>query len=72
MRIFKIFVATAPALAGCSAYRLPDDATRKSIYDIVEQIRCEARRAVIEHAHNYKAASRPALTELSCRRNKVA
>jgi hypothetical protein len=57
MRIFKIFVALAPALAGCSTHPLPDDVTRKSTYDIVDQIRCEARRAVIEHAYNYKTAS---------------
>ena len=58
MRIFRIFFASIfPALAGCSAYPLPDDVTRKSTYDIVDQIRCEARRAVIEHAYNYKTAS---------------
>jgi hypothetical protein len=57
MRIFKIFATMAPVLAGCSAYPLPDDVTRKSTYDIVDQIRCEARRAVIEHAYNYKTAS---------------
>jgi hypothetical protein len=38
-------------------YPLPDDVTRKCTYDIVDQIRCEARRAVIEHAYDYKTAS---------------
>jgi hypothetical protein len=57
MRIRKFFAALASVLAGCSAYPLPDDVTRKSTYDIVDQIRCEARRAVVEHAYNYKTAS---------------
>jgi len=32
------------ALGGCSTFPLPDDVTRKSTYDIIQQIRCEARR----------------------------
>jgi hypothetical protein len=47
-------VALAPAFVGCSTFPLPDDVTRKSTYDIVEQIRCEARRAVVDHAYDYK------------------
>jgi len=46
--------ALAPALIGCSTFPLPDDVTRKSTYDIVQQIRCEARRAVADHAYDYK------------------
>jgi hypothetical protein len=46
--------ALAPALVGCSTFPLPDDVTRKSTYDIVQQIRCEARRAVADHAYDYK------------------
>jgi hypothetical protein len=50
-------VAAFFALTGCAAHPLPDDVTRTSTYDIVNQIRCEARQAVIEHAYNYKTAS---------------
>jgi len=57
MRILKIFAALVPALAGCSSYPLQDDVTRKSTYDIVDQIRCEARRAVMENGYYYKTAS---------------
>jgi hypothetical protein len=46
--------ALASALVGCSTFPLPDDVTRKSTYDIVQQIRCEARRAVADHAYDYK------------------
>jgi hypothetical protein len=46
--------AIAPVLAGCSTFPLPDDVTRKSTQAIVEQIRCEARRAVLDYAYHYK------------------
>ena len=36
--------------AGCSIHPLVDDVTRKTTYDIVEQIRCEAKRAILDHA----------------------
>jgi hypothetical protein len=50
-------VVCASALAGCSAFPIPDDVTRKSTYDIVEQIRCEARRAVVDYGQNFKNAA---------------
>jgi len=34
-----------------------EDVTRKATYDIVEQIRCEARRAVVDYGYDYKTAS---------------
>src|SRR5712691_2557835 len=40
----------APILASCSMHPLVDDVTRSTTFDIVEKIRCEARRAIIEHA----------------------
>jgi hypothetical protein len=46
--------ALSPALVGCSTFPLPDDVTRKSTYDIVQQIRCEARQAVVDKAYDYK------------------
>lgn len=45
------------ALSGCSTVPLPEDVTRKTTYDIVQQIRCEARRAVIDFGYYYKTAS---------------
>ena len=50
-------IGLAPALAACSIHPLPEDVTRKATYDIVEQIRCEARRAVAEYARSYTTAS---------------
>ena len=38
----------ASTLLGCSAVPIQDDVTRKTTFDIVQQIRCEARKAV-EH-----------------------
>jgi hypothetical protein len=46
--------ALAPTFVGCSTFPLPDDVTRKSTYDIVQQIRCEARQAVMDQAYDYK------------------
>jgi hypothetical protein len=43
-------LATLPPLFGCSVHPLPEDVSRKGTYEIVEAIRCEARRAVIEYA----------------------
>jgi hypothetical protein len=42
----------APVLAGCSTYPRPEDVTRKTTLAIVHQIRCEARRAVVDIAYN--------------------
>ena len=44
-----VISALAPILASCSAHPLIDDVTRSTTFDIVEKIRCEARRAVIAH-----------------------
>jgi hypothetical protein len=53
--VMGIFVA--PVLAGCSTFPIPDDVTRKSTYDIVEQIRCEAKRAVVDYGQQLKNAA---------------
>lgn len=45
------------ALAGCSTHPIIDDVTRVSTYDVVEQIRCEAGRAVREFAPAYVQAA---------------
>jgi len=46
-RFFAIFALAALASA-CSIHPLPEDVTGLSTYDIVRQIRCETRKAVIE------------------------
>jgi hypothetical protein len=56
--IRSVFVAVlAPALVGCSIHPLPENVTRKTTYDIVEQARCEAKRAVIDYAQGFKNAA---------------
>jgi len=45
--------ATVPAvvwLAGCAIHPLPDEVTGVSTFDIVKQIRCEARQAIFDFA----------------------
>jgi hypothetical protein len=54
--IFLIYGVSA-FLAGCAVHPLPDDVTRLSTYDIVQQIRCEAARAVKDLAPQYKDAT---------------
>jgi hypothetical protein len=49
-----IDVLFATFLTGCSVHPLPDDVTRLSTYDIVQQIRCEAARAAKDRAPQYK------------------
>jgi hypothetical protein len=40
----------AAGLLSCSIHPLPEDVTRKTTYEIVEAIRCEARDAIIAYA----------------------
>ena len=60
--MWLVIPALATALAGCSTFPRQGDVTRKSTYDIVQQIRCEARRAVIDierdkHIYYYRTAT---------------
>jgi hypothetical protein len=43
-----IVAALAPILANCSTHPLVDDVTRSTTFDVVEKIRCEAKRAIID------------------------
>jgi hypothetical protein len=52
MRWIGLVAAVAPAIAGCSTFPRTDDVTRKSTLAIVHQIRCEAKRAVVDIAYN--------------------
>jgi len=44
-----VIASLAPALVGCSIHPLVDDVTAETTADIVKHIRCEAKRAVVEH-----------------------
>lgn len=57
LRFVLLGTVCVHALAGCSAFPIPDDVTRKSTYDIVEQIRCEAKRAVVDFGRGFKDAA---------------
>jgi hypothetical protein len=60
MRLLRLpFIAALvqAGLAGCSTHPIPDDVTRVSTYVIVQQIRCEAGRAIRELAPNYTTAA---------------
>jgi len=53
---FALRVASIAAvvwLAGCAIHPLPDDVTGVSTYNIVRQIRCEARQAIFDFAITY-------------------
>jgi hypothetical protein len=52
MRWIGFIAAIAPALAGCSTFPRTEDVTRKSTLAIVHQVRCEAKRAVVDIAYN--------------------
>ena len=52
IRLTSVVVAGAVS-TGCSVHPLPDDVTRLSTYNIVRQIRCETREAVIDSMLRY-------------------
>jgi hypothetical protein len=56
MRPALAVLALAPLLIGCSIFPLPDDVSRKSTYDIIEKIRCEAKAAVMEFGRGFNDA----------------
>ncbi len=45
----------APILSNCSTHPLIDDVTRSTTYDVVQKIRCQAARAVIDHGQGFAA-----------------
>jgi hypothetical protein len=50
----SLFIAVlAPILANCSTHPLVDDVTRSTTFDVVEKIRCEAKRAVVSEARRF-------------------
>lgn len=49
--------AAALTLAGCATHPLPDNVTRPTTYGIVDQIRCEAKRAVVDSARGFTDAA---------------
>lgn len=56
LRLVLALVLFAP-LIGCSIHPLPDDVSRKTTFDIVEKIRCEAKAAVMQYGRGFKDAS---------------
>jgi hypothetical protein len=46
-------IAAVVWLAGCAIHPLPDDVTGVTTYDIVRQIRCEARQAIFDFAIDF-------------------
>jgi hypothetical protein len=44
-------------LTGCSVHPIPDDVSRKTTYDIVQEIRCEAKAAVEQYGRGIQEAS---------------
>jgi hypothetical protein len=46
-------IALLVMMTGCAIHPLPEDVTGVSTYNIVRQIRCEARQAVFEYAINW-------------------
>src|SRR5271170_2404893 len=46
-------IAAVVWLTGCAIHPLPEDVTGVSTYNIVRQIRCEARQAIFDFAITY-------------------
>ena len=57
MRPTLAVLGLSSLLIGCSIHPLPDDVSRKTTYDIVEKIRCEAKAAVEEFGRGFANAS---------------
>ena len=56
MRTIPFWLVSILAIgaSGCSIHPLPDDVTRDSTADIVSKIRCEAKKAISDHAADRK------------------
>ncbi len=52
-----MILAFLPLVMGCSIHPLPDDVSRKTTYDIVDKIRCEAKAAVEQYGQSFNDAS---------------
>jgi hypothetical protein len=52
-----VFACLVPMLFGCSTVPIQDDVTRKETFQIVQQIRCEARKAVFQYRDNLPNAA---------------
>lgn len=50
-------MALLPFTMGCSMHPIPDDVSRKTTYDIVDKIRCEAKAAVEQYGQGFNDAS---------------
>ena len=50
---FAIIILSALLMGGCAIHPLPDDVAHISTYNIVRQIRCETRKAVIESLRTF-------------------
>jgi len=48
-----VIAVLAPILANCSTHPLVDDVTRSTTFDVVQKIRCEAKRAIIAHGQAF-------------------
>jgi hypothetical protein len=49
-RVFMALPATAVALSGCAVHPLPEDVQPKNTPEIVQHIRCEAKKAIQDNA----------------------
>ncbi|SCB55873.1 hypothetical protein GA0061098_10583 [Bradyrhizobium shewense] len=50
-------LASVQFAGGCSVHPLPDDVSRKTTYDVVDKIRCEAKAAVQTFGQGFQNAS---------------
>jgi hypothetical protein len=57
MRPALAVLALSSLLIGCSTAPLPDDVSRKSTYDIIQKVRCEAKAAVDEFGQGFHKAA---------------
>lgn len=59
IRPISVFVVLVllPLVMGCSMHPIPDDVSRKTTYEIVDKIRCEARAAVEQYGQGINDAS---------------
>jgi hypothetical protein len=57
MRPVLRLTVLSPLLIGCAIHPLPDDVSRKTTFDIVEKIRCEAKAAVEKYGQGFENAS---------------
>lgn len=70
-RGFATVIALGIFVSGCAIHPVPDDVTGLSTYDIVRQIRCETRQAVMDSVLGFLTSERNSLKKVDLASRRI-